>query len=73
MDSKQLNMKKLIAEFQKDITLLNFDNKIDELVETFPKGQSVLIKVDTSESKSVATLEINPDQNSFERKVWEIK
>ena len=65
-----VRMKKLIAEFEKDITLFNFDDKIDELVETFPKGKSVLIKVDTSESKSVATLEINPDQNSFERKVW---
>ena len=66
-------MKKLIAEFDKDITLFNFDDKIDELVETFPKGKSVLIKVDTSKGKSVATLEVNPDQNSLERKVWQVK
>ena len=65
-------MKKLIAEFEKDITLFNFDNKIGELVETFPKGKSILIKVDTSKGKSVATLEVNPDQNSFERKVWDL-
>ena len=63
-------IKRLTAEFDKDITLFKFDDKIDELVETFPKGKSVLIKVDTSQGKSVATLEINPDQNSFERKVW---
>ena len=30
-------MKKLIAEFDKDITLFNFDDKIDELVATFQK------------------------------------
>lgn len=66
-------MKKLIAEFDKDITLFNFDDKIDELVQTFPKGKSVIIKVDTSNGKSVATLEVNPDQNSLERKVWEVK
>jgi hypothetical protein len=63
-------IKKLTAEFDKDITLFKFDDKIDELVEIFPKGKSVLIKVDTSEGKSVATLEVNPDQNALQRKVW---
>ena len=45
-------MKKLIAEFDKDITLFNFDDKIDELVATFPKDISVMIKVETLKDKS---------------------
>ena len=65
-------MKKLIAEFDKDITLFNFDDKIDELVETFPKGTSVVIKVDTLKDKSIATLWPNPDPNVLERKVWQV-
>lgn len=66
-------MKKLIAEFDKDITLFNFDDKIDELVATFPKDVSVMIKVETLKDKSVATLWPNPDPSAYERKVWEIK
>ena len=65
-------MRKLIAEFDKDITLFNFDDKIDELVETFPKGMSIVVKVETLEDKSVATLWPNPDSNAYERKVWQI-
>ena len=65
-------MKKLIAEFDKDITLFNFDDKIDELVETFPEGTSVVIKVDTLKDKSIATLWPNPDPNVLERKVWQV-
>lgn len=65
-------MKKLIAEFDKDITLFNFDDKIDKLVETFPKNISIMIKVETLKDKSVATLWPNPDINSNERKVWQV-
>ena len=65
-------MKKLIAEFDKDITLFNFDDKIDELVATFPKDISVMIKVEALKDKSLATLWPNPDPNANERKVWEI-
>jgi len=65
-------MKKLIAEFEKNITLFKFDDKIDELVSTFPKGVSVIIKIDTLKDKFIATLFPNPDINSNERKVWEV-
>ena len=65
-------MKKIIAEFDKNVTLFNFDDKIDELVETFPKGISVVIKVDASKNKSIATLWPNPDPNVLERKVWQV-
>ena len=65
-------MKKVTVEFDKDITLFNFDDKIDELVETFPKGISVVIKVDTLKDKSIATLWPNPDPNVLERKVWQV-
>ena len=67
-----MSIKKLIAEFDRDITLFNFDDKIDELVETFPKGMSIVVKVETLEDKSVATLWSNPDSNAYERKVWQV-
>ena len=65
-------MKKLIAEFAKDTKLFFFDDKIDELVSTFPKSISVVIKIDTLQDKFIATLFPNPDNNSNERKVWEV-
>jgi len=65
-------MKKLIAEFAKDTKLFYFDEKIDELVSTFPKEVSVVIKIDTLKDKFIATLFPNPDLYSNERKVWEV-
>ena len=65
-------MKKLIAEFDRNITLFNFDNKIDELVETFPKEKSVIININFTNDKSIATLYTNPNEKALERKVWKI-
>lgn len=65
-------MKKLIAEFDRNITLFNFDNKIDELVETFPKEKSVIININFTKDKSIATLYTNPNEKALERKVWKI-
>ena len=66
-------MKKLIAEFDKNISLFKFDDKINELMSVFPKDLSVLIRVSSLKDKILATLSLNPDINSIERKVWEIK
>ena len=65
-------MNKLIVEFDRNISLFNFDDKIDELVAIFPKNTSVIIKIKTLKDKSVATLWPNPDINSNERKVWQV-
>ena len=65
-------MKKLIAEFAKDTKLFYFDKKIDELVSTFPKGISIVIKIDTLQDKFITTLFPNPNLNSNERKVWKV-
>ena len=65
-------MKKLIAEFDKDVKLFYFDNKIDELVSTFPRGVSVVIKIETLKDKFISTLFPNPDLNANERKIWKI-
>ena len=67
-----VKMKKLIAEFAKDTKLFFFDDKINELVSTFPKGVSVVIKIDNLKDKFIATLFPNPDLNSNDRKVWEV-
>ena len=66
-----VKMKKLIAEFAKDTKLFFFDDKINELVSTFPKGVSVVIKIDNLKDKFIATLFPNPDLNSNDTKVWE--
>lgn len=65
-------MKKLIAEFDKDVKLFYFDNKIDELVSTFPRGVSVVIKIETLKDKFITTLFPNPYLNANERKIWKI-
>lgn len=65
-------MKKLIVEFDKDVKLFYFDNKIDELVSTFPRGVSVVIKIETLKDKFITTLFPNPDLNANERKIWKI-
>ena len=65
-------MKKLIAEFDKDVKLFYFDHKIDELVSTFPRGVSVVIKIETLKDKFITTLFPNPDLNANERKIWKI-
>ena len=43
-----------------------------KLVSTFPKGMSVVIKIDTLQDKFITTLFPNPNLNSNERKVWEV-
>ncbi|MCI5053563.1 MAG: hypothetical protein MRY23_01920 [Pelagibacteraceae bacterium] len=66
-------MKKLIVEFENSISLKEFDDNIDLLVETFPKQMSIVIKVENHKDKSVATLWPNTDTKSKERKVWQIQ
>lgn len=69
----KIPMNKLIVEFDKDFTLQEFDDKIDFLVETFPKQMSIVIKVENHKDKSVATFWPNTDTKSKERKVWQIQ
>ena len=66
-------MKKLIAKFDKSIRLSEFDEQIQELVQNFPVYMSVRVKCRMNSKHVVAILEENPDQNSVERWVWDLK
>ena len=66
-------MKKLIAKFDNTIRLTEFDKQIQKLVQNFPVYMSVRVKCRTSSKHVVAILEENPDQNSVERWVWDLK
>jgi len=66
-------MKKLIAKFDNTIRLTEFDAQIQKLVQNFPEHMSVRVKCRTSSKHVVAILEENPDQNSVERWVWDLK
>ena len=66
-------MKKLIAKFDKSIRLSEFDEQIQKLVQNFPVYMSVRVKCRMNSKHVVAILEENPDQNSVERWVWDLK
>ena len=66
-------MKKLIAKFDKRISVSKLDEQIQKLVQNFPENMSVLIKCRMNSKHVVAILEENPDQSSVERWVWDLK
>ena len=66
-------MKKLIAKFDKNISIDKLDEQIQKLVENFPDRMSVLVQCRMNSKHVVAILEENPDQSSVERWVWDLK
>ena len=64
-------MKKLIAKFDKRMSISKLDEQIQKLVKNFPEHMSVLIKCRMNSKHVVAILEENPDQSSVERWVWD--
>ena len=66
-------MKKLIAKFDKNISMDKLDEQIQKLVENFPDRMSVLVQCRMNSKHVVAILEENPDQSSVERWVWDLK
>ena len=66
-------MKKLIAKFDKNISIDKLDEQIQKLVENFPDRMSVLVECRMNSKHIVAILEENPDQSSAERLVWDLE
>ena len=66
-------MKKLVAKFDKNISIDKLDEQIQKLVQNFPEHMSVLIKCRTNSKHVVAILEENPDKSSVERSVLDLK
>ena len=65
-------MKKLVAKFDKNISMDKLDEQIQKLVQNFPEHMSVRIKCRTSSKYVVAILGENPDKSSVERWVMDI-
>ena len=66
-------MKKLIAKFDKRMSISKLDEQIQKLVKNFPEHMSVLIKCRMTSKHMVAILEENPDLSSAERLVWDLE
>ena len=66
-------MKKLIAKFDKNISMDKLDEQIQKLVENFPDRMSVLVQCKMTSKHIIAILEENPDLSSVERLVWDLE
>ena len=66
-------MKKLIAKFDKNISINELDEQIQKLVENFPDRMSVLVQCRMSSKHIIAILEENPDLSSVERLEWDLE
>ena len=66
-------MKKLIAKFDKNISIDELDEQIQKLVQNFPDRMSVLVQCKMTSKHIIATLEENPDLSSVERLEWDLE
>ena len=66
-------MKKLVAKFDKNISMDKLEEQIQKLVENFPDRMSVLVQCRMNSKHIVAILEENPDLSSAERLVWDLE
>ena len=66
-------MKKLIAKFDKNISIGELDEQIQKLVENFPDRMSILVGCRMTSKHIVAILEENPDLSSVERLEWDLE
>ena len=66
-------MKKLVAKFDKNISIDEPDEQIQKLVENFPDRMSILVRCRMTSKHIVAILEENPDLSSVERLEWDLE
>ena len=66
-------MKRLLAYFDKRISLQEFDNQITKLIDNFPKDISILINVRIKKDFIEAKLSENPNKKSIKRWEWDLK
>ena len=66
-------MKKLVAKFDKNISIDKLDEQIQKLVQNFPDRMSVLVQCRMTSKHIVAILKENPDLSSAERLVWDLE
>ena len=66
-------MKKLIAKFDKNISINELDEQIQKLVDNFPDRMSILVECRITSKHIVAIFEENPDLSSVERLEWDLE
>ena len=66
-------MKKLVAKFDKNISIDKLDEQIQKLVQNFPDQMSVLVQCRMTSKHIVAILKENPDLSSVERLEWDLE
>jgi len=66
-------VKKLIAKFDKNISIDELDEQIQKLVENFPEQMSILVRCRITSKHIVAILKENPDLSSVERLEWDLE
>ena len=66
-------MKKLVAKFDKNISMDKLDEQIQKLVDNFPDRMSILVECRMTSKHIVAILKENPDLSSVERLEWDLE
>jgi len=66
-------VKKLVAKFDKNISMDKLDEQIQKLVDNFPDRMSILVECRMTSKHIVAILKENPDLSSAERLVWDLE
>jgi hypothetical protein len=66
-------MKKLVAKFDKNISMDKLDERIQKLVDNFPDRMSILVECRMTSKHIVAILKENPDLSSAERLEWDLE
>ena len=66
-------MKKLVAKFDKNISMDKLDEQIQKLVDNFPDHMSILVECRMTSKHIVAILKENPDLSSAVRLVWDLE
>ena len=69
---KLVIMKELIAKYDKNISLLDFDKETKKLIENFSSEINILIKVISKTDCIFVSILENSDKNASERVVWSI-
>ena len=65
-------MKELIAKFDENISLIDFDKEIKKLIQNFPSETNVLVKVMSKTDCIFVSIVENFDKNALERITWSL-
>jgi hypothetical protein len=65
-------MNKLLATFDRKISLLEFNKEVKKLLENFDQNQKLLIEVKIKGDSIIADINENPNQIEPQRWTWDL-